>query len=200
MTEPQVEKARAQFTREGLPFPPVPAPLEARLRAAGEHVFATREIAMGPYSIEHFTAEIDKAPSPADYALLGFDGYGIDNWAVHYYLVEDALALFVQLPWGGAYTDADEARARIVRVFAWAQRLQARVRQAREQALIPDGRRLVAVVSTFVPARFAWLPALGSTAPAEADSESTNSGNLLTEIDAAVDQLFARGAPPEQLA
>lgn len=197
MTQSPTELARTLFQEEGLPFPPAPAALASQLQTAGDHVFATRKIDVTPYGIESFRNEASSDPALQDYVLVGFDGYGVNSWAVHYYLVEGPLALFVQLPWGGAYVDADQARERIARVFTWAARLQERVGEARERALIPPGWRLLAVVSTFAHPGFAWLPPQRDAAAptAEDDSESASAGNLLAAIDEAVDQLLARGVP-----
>src|SRR5262249_27867933 len=148
----------AMFAGEDLRFPPVPPALTVSLQKAGEHVFATRELAQTPYLLERFRGEVYRDANVPDYAVVGFDGHGINSWAVHYYLVEKALALFVQLAWGGAYTDAREARTSIADAFEWAERLQERVRQASEQGLIPPGWRLLVVASEFAQPGWAWLP------------------------------------------
>lgn len=42
-----------------------------------------------------------------DYLLMGFDGHGLASRAMHYYLVQGPLALFLQLSWGHAFEDSD---------------------------------------------------------------------------------------------
>lgn len=157
-TQPSLEKARALFATEGLPFPPLPAELASALREARPNIFATRPVEIPPYTLAAYSLEVQTEPAVASYALIGFDGHGINSWAVHYYLVDDALALFIQLPWGGAYIEPDDARRTIEVVFAWAEKLQAETRRARRDGLIPPGWRLLVVGSHFDDSGWAWVP------------------------------------------
>lgn len=152
------ERARALFAGEKLPFPPVPSEAGTALAEVGPNVFSTRPLETGPYSLEVYSLEAQDAPAPGDYAVIGFDGYGSNSWAVHYFRVEAGLALFVQLPWGGAYVDPEEARSEVAAAFAWAAALQDRVRAAVAGGVIPKGWRLLAVVSEFAESGWAWVP------------------------------------------
>jgi len=152
------DQVRELFAEEELPFPPVPADLAGALHEVAPNVFSTRALEASPYSLRAFSLEVQTDHAVPNYAVVAFDGHGINSWAVHYYLVDDALALFVQLPWGGAYVEPDNASRSIKGVFAWAEKLQAEVRRARSDGLIPPGWRLLAVVSEFVPSGWAWIP------------------------------------------
>ena len=99
---PNLQQARALFTAEGLPFPELPPTLAGQMQPFGELLFGTRDPETGPYALDVFRDAVYEQPV-TDYALLGFDGHGINSWALHYYLVQGPLALFIQLPWGGAY-------------------------------------------------------------------------------------------------
>ena len=151
-------RARELYTREGLPFPPVPDHLAARLEADGEAVFTTRDLEWGPYNIEIFVQEMVEGNHPDEYAVLGFDGHGTNSWATHYFLVQPGLALFLQLPWGGAYDDPDEARRLISQAFEWAAAIQAAVQRNLPDGAIPAGWRLLVVRSDFTQSGWAWLP------------------------------------------
>lgn len=155
-----VEQARQLFTREGLPFPPLPDDLAANLEVSedSESVFSTRELRYSPYNMEVLVGELVDGEEPDDYAVLGFDGHGVNSWAVHYVLLQPGLALFLQLPWGGAYEDADENRALIARTFEWAEALQGAIQRILPRGLIPPGWRLVVVRSDFFPSAWTWLP------------------------------------------
>ena len=96
-----IERARALFAAEQLPFPPLSERFAAALREENPHLFATRSLEAGPYNLEIYSLEIEQESAVPDYAVVGFDGHGINSWAVHYYVVEGALALFIQLPWAG---------------------------------------------------------------------------------------------------
>lgn len=164
MTDPfddaaAVSPAQALFAAEGLPFPPVPAHLASSLQAQGRGWHASRAVESTPYDLEHFLDEVTATPDVADYALVGFDGYGTNSWAVHYYLVTRSLALFVQMPWGGAYTDPERARADIAGMFEWAAKLQSRLQDAQALHAIADGTRLLVCASRVGHAGWRWIRA-----------------------------------------
>jgi hypothetical protein len=154
---PAAATAQALFEREHLPQPPVPASLVAQLRPRGPNLFATRELRTSPYDISHYLAELQTTPTLPDYAVVGFDGYGTNSWAMHCYVVSGAVALFIQLPWGGAYTAADEARADIADIFDWAARTQAKMQVACQQGKMPPGWRLQVAASRIGRAGWRWL-------------------------------------------
>ncbi len=96
------DQARALFFDAGLPFPPIPAPLQHRLRRHQRWVYATRPLGVWPYRISEYVAEATRRRVP-DYALVAHAGYGVNSYAIHYYLVWGALRLFLQMAWGGSY-------------------------------------------------------------------------------------------------
>jgi hypothetical protein len=187
------DMARAIFAREDLPFPPLPPAMAPALMKCTDNVFATRKLEQTPYLLEHFRSEV-RREAVADYALVGFDGHGVNSWAVHYYLVDGALALFMQLAWGGAYMDPAEAREAIATAFAWAERLQERIRQASTQGLIPAGWRLLVVASEFAQPGWAWSPP-PQPDPKPLDYVRQRPGKLMAMVDEALDKLFADGRP-----
>lgn len=126
MTEPWGEEAVAEAARLfnddlGLPMPPVPPSLVPGLRFVAPGLVASRDDAPDPYGLDWFVAELEEGPEP--YLILGQAGYGVHNWAMHYYLVQDRLALFLQLGWGGACRDPSAANARVAAGFAAVTRL-----------------------------------------------------------------------------
>jgi hypothetical protein len=147
----------AMFEREGLPVPPVPAALAALLRPHHRTLFATRPLKTSPYYLEPYLAELEADPALPAYAIVGFDGHGINSWAAHCYLVSGAAALFIQLPWGGAYLDPEPARADIADVFGWAATVQSRLEAAARQKKIPEGWRLQVAASRLRRAGWRWL-------------------------------------------
>jgi hypothetical protein len=140
------------FEDWSLPFPPVPESLAPRMRILGRGLLGTRADAPGPYSLEWFLAEL--ASDPADYLIFGHDGHGINSWAMHYYLVRGPLALFVQIDWGGAYTDDAIARAEILRAFRASEALVV----APRVAALAEGQRLLVVASDRALSRWGIVP------------------------------------------
>ena len=111
-----IEKARRLFQESGLAFPTVPDSLAARLRERRRWLFSTRTLKTSPYDLDFYLHEGDSAP--AAYAVLAHSGHGVNSYAIQYYLVCGPLRLFLHLAWGGVYTDAAEAAARIAKASA----------------------------------------------------------------------------------
>jgi len=178
--------AQALFAAEGLPFPPVPGHLASALSEQGRGWYATRPMRSSPYDLEHFLAEVETQPDVPDYAVVGFDGHGTNSWAVHYYLVGKSVALFIQLPWGGAYTDPEPARADIADMVEWAAKLQAGLQQAEALHRIPEGRRLVVVASRFGRAGWCWSRAGRDAAATPWNPPAGMMKAILAELDGLV--------------
>jgi hypothetical protein len=148
---------QALFESEQLPYPPVPAHLVGLLQPAGETVLATRPLQESPYDLDHYLIELEANPELPDYAVAGFDGHGISSWAAHYYLHSQGLALFIQLPWGGAYLEPEPARASIAEFFEWAALLQSKMALARQRQAIAGNRWLQVAASQFSHAGWRWI-------------------------------------------
>lgn len=164
-----VRYAAEQFEQEfKLPLPPLPAQFAEAMRVVGRGVFGTRADAPSLIDLDRFLDELEQGP-PADYLLFGHQGHGVRSWAMHYYLVQAPLALFLQVPWGGAYMEDESATAQVARSFA----LAALLTQAPELERKAAGRWLVVVESDLAGSRFGvlTLPAPGAVQalPAHAD-------------------------------
>ena len=174
------------FEAEHLPFPPVPLHLASLLRPDGSNVFSTRPLQETPYNLSHFLDEFEADPELPPYAVVGFDGHGFNSWAAHYYLVNDGLALFIQLPWGGAYLDPEPARAEIAELFDWAALLQSKMALASQLQVLPAGQRLQVVASRFSHAGWRWVEAGAGNKPAPWNAAS----GMKAAIQQALDKLL----------
>ena len=106
------------FEKEDLALPPLPRALEERMRQVGETIWATRAPSAPPYDLGESALEaVRMIGADEDFALVGMDGHGFNSWALHYFIMQPGLALFLQMPWGGIYTDKDKARERIAKAF-----------------------------------------------------------------------------------
>ena len=181
-----LEEAQEVFSLESLPFPPLPERFADRLQRIGGDVFTTRELDHGPYSMEVLVAEVlDGDPVP-EYATVGFDGYGIQSWAVHHILVQRRLALFLQFAWGGAQFDRDAARRTVTEGFSFADALQGAIGRALGQGRIPADDRLVVSISSFGGSGWGWV----RTAPG--DSSWQEEQDVVGGVTKAVGALFDR--------
>lgn len=153
------QNAREAFEAQGLPWPPLPDPLAACLRPQGAHVFATRALPVSPYEIERYVQEAVSEPQLDDYAVTGFAGHGVNSWAAHCFIVQGPLALFIQVPWGGIYTDAQASLAQMQQLFSWAGRLLPLAQACAQSQRVPPGERLVVVASQMVTPCWGWAQA-----------------------------------------
>ncbi|MCF8161180.1 MAG: hypothetical protein K9J76_10780 [Polaromonas sp.] len=175
-----LQRAQALFEQEGLPFVQLPMALSSALAEHSPLIYATRPLVDTPYDLSAYLEDLASTPDAPDYAVVGFDGYGYNSWAVHHYALQSALALFIQLPWGGAFADADADRAEINSTFHWAEGLLLQVAQLQQQGLIPAGWRLLVIVSSFARSGWAWLGPAGS---ADANPPLQTEGKLRADVD-----------------
>ncbi len=137
-----LEKAKRLFHKAGLSFPAIPEALAGRLEEMGQWLFSTRPVDNSPYCLQEYVREVEES-QVEDYALLSHAGHGVNSYALHYYLVNGPLRMFLQLGWGGVYMDAEADAASIRDCFSMVDRI---IQSAyRFQA----GERLTIVVSSF---------------------------------------------------
>lgn len=178
--------AEALLRTEGLSLPGLPPELAGQLRERAPGIYSTGELPAPPYALEVHVAELLASTNPGDCAVLAIDGHGTQSWAFHFYLVSGPLALFVQLPWGGAYGDAATDRAEIERVLAWARPLPQRLAELQQQGRLPPGQKLLVVLTRFSEPRWAWVR------PPEAATEAITwqpPAQMLSRIDAELTSL-----------
>jgi len=84
-----------------------------------------------------------------DYVLLAHAGHGVNSYALHYYLVQAPLRLFLQVAWGGVYMDAAEATADVNDCFRLAGELLEAGRNAVRRGRLGPHDRLLVVASSF---------------------------------------------------
>lgn len=148
-----LSKAVRQFESEGLPFPPVPPALRASVRSLSSWVYGTRSDARELHELAWFVEEAEHGQA-APYVMLGHAGYGFNSWAIHFYVVQPPLALFIQSQWGGVFVDRREATRELTARFALAATLMEAAQQARQTGALPPPARLFVVVSDFYGSRW----------------------------------------------
>jgi hypothetical protein len=104
------------FTGAGLPLPPIPAVLRAKLQSRGDWCWSTRPInGLDMYlffdvQMESRNFIIDVLQDRVeDYAAVSHAGHGINSYAINFHLVHGPLAVVMQVGWGGVYMDNEQA-------------------------------------------------------------------------------------------
>jgi hypothetical protein len=88
-----------------------------------------------------------------EYVVLAHAGHGVNSYAIQYYLVQGALAMFLHLRWGGVYSDAEADAAEIRDCLSLADEIVAAVRVTER---LRPGDQLKVVAATFYGSY--WLP------------------------------------------
>jgi hypothetical protein len=148
-------RVRALFADQGLPFPPLPPSLESGLRQTGEHTFASRDALPPLYALDAHLTPLRQG-TVTDYVALGFDGHGINSWAMHFYLVAGPVAMFLQCRWDNVYDDQARAKERMEGVFGLAERLILDLEQAQREGRLAGGQRMLLCFSDFTPSGWGW--------------------------------------------
>lgn len=151
-----LQAAKVVFQGENLVFPPIPEPFRDTLKTIRDNIWGANASQSDLYPVEVFVSGLGSGTQ--DYLLMGFDGHGTSSWALHYYLVTDRLALFIQKGWGNAFDDDEIARGRIKGTFGFVVRLLQELEQAEKEGNLPAGQRLAIVDSDFGNSRWAWVP------------------------------------------
>ena len=181
---PVLAWVRDLFLEEhGLPLPPVPSELVDQIRALAPGLVTSRDDELGPYYLRPFLDELAKPPEP--YILFGTAGHGVGAWAMHYYLVQQGLGLFIQLRFGGAYGDLERERSRVASTFAVAESVVLAPRLRR----LPEGQRLVVVASDLAGSRWGVVGPEGSALATTGDPL----GDALQWLDDTADPVIVDG-------
>ncbi len=148
---------KATLRRHRLPMPVIPAGLQTRVEKLRDWAWGSRAEVFPLYDIQSWVAEAAEA-QPEDYFLLGQDGYGTNAWYLHCYVSVGPVSIFIQAPWGGAYTELKAALDGIQRRYAVLERLlQTAEKASLSGATLPG--RLVIQQSSVLPPRWAWVVA-----------------------------------------
>jgi len=129
-------------------MPPMPDAAEARLKERAEWCFSTRAFKESPYDLRHYARKAIAGASP-DYVLVARVGQGVNSFAMHYFLVQGPLQVFLQIAWGGQ-VGHERSTALVNECFASAHELVAVVPQALRAARLAQAGRLTVVGSDLV--------------------------------------------------
>lgn len=139
------ERLEAMLAEAGVAMPPVPERLRRQFKERSEWHFSTRTFKASPAALMHYVRKAISGALP-DFALMARCQDGLPADALHAYVIQAPLQLFLQVRWSEheALTRALNALIALARQLADA--APAAVRRGR---LAPDGR-LTVVASDFV--------------------------------------------------
>ena len=149
-----LDRLRELLNGDGLILPPIPHELGTRLRELGPWHFATPNVP--PYHPYNFFDWVyyGLRPRCRDFLVLAHAGYGINSWALPSYMVRGPLRLFLQLSWGGVYTNEENVRAMINSCFGLASDFIPAMDQAVQAGRIAQDQRIVIAASGFYGSRW----------------------------------------------
>jgi len=138
-------RLEAMLAEAGLSMPPLPAGAEARLKEREDDWFSTRAFKESPASMQHYVRKAITGVSP-DYVLVARVGRGTAACAIHYFLVQAPLQIFLQLACGSR-PGQDRATLAINECFELTHELVAAVPRALRSGRLPAAGRLTVVAS-----------------------------------------------------
>jgi hypothetical protein len=150
-----VERARVLLKGAGLTLPPVPPALQRGFRERGPWCFSSRRLTRSPYDMKALTEPV------RDYVLVAHAGHGVNSYAMHYFLVQRPLRLFLQIGWGGVYMDRRQTTALVNRCVRLAAPLIAATADAQHQGRLDRETWPTVIASDFYGG--AWWPPGGET-------------------------------------
>ena len=144
----EYERLEALLAEVGLAMPPMPDDAEARLKEREDSCFSTRAFKESPANMQHYVRKAIAGVSP-DYVLIARVGHETSACAMHYFLVQGPLQVFLQLACG---SQAGQRRATMVinECFSLAHELVAAVPRALRAGHIPRAGRITVVGSDLV--------------------------------------------------
>jgi hypothetical protein len=129
----------------GLSMPPMPKDAEARLKEREDACFSTRTFKESPVNMQHYVRKAITGVSP-DYVLVARVGHGTNACAIHYFLVQGPLQVFLQLACG-SQAGQDRATLAVNECFSLAHDLVAAVPHLLRAGRLPASGRLTVVAS-----------------------------------------------------
>jgi hypothetical protein len=128
-------------------MPPMPADARTRLKEREEWCFSTRAFKVSPSELQHFVRKAIAGVSP-DYVLIAQAEHGVGLPALHYFLVQGPLQLFLQIGWGGGSAEKERSTVLINDCFALAHRLVGAIPEALHRGWLPRQGRITVVGSS----------------------------------------------------
>jgi hypothetical protein len=156
-------RLEALLAEAGLTMPPMPDGADARLKERGDWCFSTRAFKESPLNVQHYVRKVIAGASP-DYVLVARVEHGADFCAMHYFLVQGPLQVFLQVGQGSP-AEGGRSTTSVNECFALAHELVAAIPQALGAGRLPRAGRLTVVGSDRIESF--WEVAAAGEPPAQ---------------------------------
>jgi hypothetical protein len=149
-------EARRYFQDEKLQMPFVPTNEQPKIKKLQSGLFSSRNGITEVYDANVYIKEV-LSEKVANYVLFGFAGHGVNSRAIHYYAVNEHLAIFIQLGYGNINEDTKAVHDRIDGLLHSIQFFFMSMDEAAKADLINEGKRLLVVESDFAGSGWGWI-------------------------------------------
>jgi hypothetical protein len=139
-------RLEALLAEMGLRMPPMPADADVRLKERDTWCFSTRALKVSASDLAHHARKAIGGASP-DYVLVAQASQGLPRNALHYFLLQGPLQIFLQLGWAEAPAEHARATGLVNDCFALAEQLVAAVARALHAGRLARAGRLTVVAS-----------------------------------------------------
>ncbi len=163
------QTALAKYAEMGLPPPPIPDHLQPYIEQLDSWVYGTRRNVPNLYNMTAYVDEYLTHP-PSPYAMFGHAGYGMNTYALHFYLVDGLLAIFDQVAWGGVYNDNDSALTLLRAHYTQFQIMRKQLVRCIDLEIINNDDRFLLALSSFGPSRWQFKRGTAPWVTQEGDS------------------------------
>ncbi len=147
-TSAELPQLKKLFKGTGIKLPPVPEAFSERLEERGRWCLSTRMVRLSPYDFDSYVQKA-RGKRVANYLVIAHAGHGVNSYAWHYYLVDGALRILLQLGWGGVYGDRKKETEEINQCFQLVAKLAATVPDAVRRGRLGKKQRVLVAGSNF---------------------------------------------------
>jgi hypothetical protein len=137
------------LAESGIGMPPVPESLERQMKERAEWYFSTRSFKPSPGELMHYVRKAIEGALP-DFVLVAHTADGLPGPALHYYLLDAPLQLFLQMRWARGETAAEREAATANESVALAHQVVAAIPQALRRGRLSVDGRFTVVGSDFI--------------------------------------------------
>lgn len=141
----EYDRLEEMLADTGLSMPPLPSDAETRLKEREDDCFSTRAFKESPANMPHYVRKAIAGVSP-DYVLVARAGHGTLACAIHYFLVQGPLQIFLRLTCG-SQTGPGLATTTANACLGLSHELVAAVPRALRSGRLPATGRLTIVAS-----------------------------------------------------